>query len=661
MACAKCHDHKFAPIPTQDYSELAGIFLSTEPLYGTIQQKYSNNPTDLLPIGPNGASLHAAFAAHEKKIVTAEKPWKAKQEELKKAEEAEKGLTGKSDTNEKKKAAQDQIAKLKIAKLKEELAPLQTAVEELKKGRPPQPPYAMSARDRAKPADTKIAIRGDYRKPGNSVPRGFLTALEIPDTPAIDPQHSGRLELARWLTSNHNPLTARVIVNRIWYHLLGRGLVESVDNFGLMGKEPSHPELLDSLAVQFMHEGWSVKQMIRAIVLSRTYQLSCQVDEANMQLDPDNRQLWRSTPRRLSVEAIRDAILAVSGQLDLDPPKSSSVTDLGDQMVRGVALEKLQPANNHRSIYLPVVRDYLPDLFDRFDFPSPSLVSGHRGATNVPAQALYLRNSPFVTEQALHAARRLLASGGETEDKSGAESTVNRAAVNEARIDKVMRWVLARPATDLERQAALALILPILNAEPAIDNGAEALIVTWAGGGFVPLVQAANDLGVTDEIPIAAGFVDNVVMPAFFADSIGTTSGILYHYTMADNEINDWLVEQSTDRFGVPPDLFDADAMNAAILIGEALKATGGDASASVLIGVLEGMEFEGPKGIIFIRPEDHVALQDMYIAVLLNVDDPEFKYYEYVETNRPEVPCLLPDALQDRCGDIPVGSLSGE
>ncbi len=195
----------------------------------------------------------------------------------------------------------------------------------------------------------------------------------------------------------------------------------------------------------------------------------------------------------------------------------------------------------------------------------------------------------------------------------------------------------------------------------AIDAGAQALIVTWAGGGFVPLLQAANDLGVTDEIPIAAGFVDNVVMPAFFADAIGTTSGILYHYTLADNEINDWLTEESLARFEVPPDLFDADAMNAAILIGEALKGTGGDASADAMIGVMEGIEFEGPKGTIFIRPEDHVAMQDMYIGTLLNVDDPEFKYFEYVETNRPDVPCLLPEGLQDRCGDLPVGSLGGE
>ena len=543
VACAKCHDHKFDPIPTKDYYALAGIFLSTEPLYGTIKQKYSNNPTDLLPIGPNGAALHAAASAYEKKMVAAEKPWKAKQEELKKAEAAlkaatlqkkeaakkasadKKGTSDKKETGEpntEKRLAQtgqpvqpngkklaagksgvtkpaDQtpqqafdaaVAQLAAAgalvtKLKGELAPLQTAVETLKKHRPPRPPYAMSARDRAKPADTKIAIRGDFRKPGATVPRGFLSALEVADAAAVNPAHSGRLELARWLTSTQNPLPARVMVNRIWYHLFGRGLVESVDNFGLMGKKPSHPQLLDTLAVQFSRDGWSVKQMIRSIVLSRTYQLSSQVDATCMERDPDNRLLWRATPRRLSVEVIRDAILAVSGQLDLEPPQGSPVTALGDQMVRGVDPGKLQPPSNHRSIYLPVVRDYLPDLFDRFDFPSPSLVSGRRTVTNVPAQALYLRNSPFVAEQALHAARRLLATGktpakvtgqgtvkGAKSVKSPADAIASRALVNRA-----MRWTLARPATEAENQAALALVRPILNAKPPIKNGAEA---AWA-------------------------------------------------------------------------------------------------------------------------------------------------------------------------------------
>ncbi|MFO7541155.1 MAG: substrate-binding domain-containing protein [Chloroflexota bacterium] len=192
------------------------------------------------------------------------------------------------------------------------------------------------------------------------------------------------------------------------------------------------------------------------------------------------------------------------------------------------------------------------------------------------------------------------------------------------------------------------------------NSGAEAWIVTWAGNGFVPMMQAANELGVMDEMVLASAFVDNVVMPAFFSEAIGATSGILYHYALPDNPINDWLVEETIARFDTPPDLFDADGMNAAILLVEAIKATDGRTDAAALIAAMEGIEFEGPKGTIYIRPEDHVAMQDMYIVTLLNVDDPMFDYYELVETNRPDVPCLLPDNLVDRCGDLPVGSLSG-
>ena len=197
--------------------------------------------------------------------------------------------------------------------------------------------------------------------------------------------------------------------------------------------------------------------------------------------------------------------------------------------------------------------------------------------------------------------------------------------------------------------------------EQVLDSGAEAFLVTWAGGGFVPMMQAANELGVMDEMAMASAFVDNVVLPTFFASAVGTTSGILYHYTAPDNEINDWLVSKTTGNEGVPPDLFDADAMNAALLVANALRATGGDTSADALIGAMEGMEFEGPKGTIYIRPEDHVAIQDMYIVTLTNVDDPEFRFFDYVATTRPDVPCLLPEELQDRCGDLPIGSLSGE
>ncbi len=197
--------------------------------------------------------------------------------------------------------------------------------------------------------------------------------------------------------------------------------------------------------------------------------------------------------------------------------------------------------------------------------------------------------------------------------------------------------------------------------EQILDSGADTWIVTWAGGGFIPMMQAAVDVGVTDAMDVGASFVDNVALPAFFSNAIGSTSGILYHYSAPDNSINDWLIEQDLARYGVPPDLFDADGMNAAILLVEALKTTGGDASSAALIPAMEGLEFEGPKGTIFIRPEDHVAIQDMYIMTLLNVDDPDFMYFDYVRTTRPEPPCLLPEALQSRCGDLPYGSMAGQ
>ena len=190
------------------------------------------------------------------------------------------------------------------------------------------------------------------------------------------------------------------------------------------------------------------------------------------------------------------------------------------------------------------------------------------------------------------------------------------------------------------------------------DADAEAFLVTWAGGGFVPLLQAAIDLGVLDDKVLAASFVDNVVMPAFFANAIGSTSGILYHYTAPDNPANDFLIGKTAEA-GTFPDLFDADGMNAAIMVVEGLKASGGAADAASLRTALEGLSFDGPKGLIEIRPEDHVAIQDMYIVTLLNVDDPEFKYYEYVETVRPNPPCLLEGDFASRCGDIP-DSLSG-
>jgi branched-chain amino acid transport system substrate-binding protein len=193
-------------------------------------------------------------------------------------------------------------------------------------------------------------------------------------------------------------------------------------------------------------------------------------------------------------------------------------------------------------------------------------------------------------------------------------------------------------------------------------SGADAYIVTWAGGGFVPLMQAAKDQGVTESLALGATFIDNVLMPIWYGNAVGSTNGILYHYSgPQNNPINEFLKTEDKGRYGVMPDLFDADGMNAAIMAVAAIKATNGDVSADKLIAAMEGMTFDGPKGTIYIRPEDHVAIQDMYILKLLNVTDPDANFYEYIETSRPEPPCLLPESLKDRCGSLPYGSLSGQ
>ena len=197
--------------------------------------------------------------------------------------------------------------------------------------------------------------------------------------------------------------------------------------------------------------------------------------------------------------------------------------------------------------------------------------------------------------------------------------------------------------------------------EQILNSGAEAFIVNWAGGGFIPMMQAAEDLGVLDKMALGASIANNATVPAFYSTLLGQNSGILYHYTLPTNAINDWLVEKDKDVYGSVPDLFDADGMNAALMLVEGLKATNGDASADALIKAYEGMTFDGPKGEVYIRPEDHVAIQDMYIVKILNVNDPDSKFFELVKTTRPEPPCLLPEEMKDRCGDLPYGSLSGQ
>jgi hypothetical protein len=207
-----------------------------------------------------------------------------------------------------------------------------------------------------------------------------------------------------------------VAVNRVWQHLFGQGLVGTPDDFGTRGERPSNPALLDYLARSFMRQGWSMKRLIRQVVLSRTYQLSSQFDRAAGARDPENRWHWRMNRRRIQVEALRDGLLAVSGQLDRSPA-GSVVADLNVQAT-GVGVKPNKPVRSvRRTVYLPVVRNDLPPLFQLFDFGNSLSVNGRRSSTNVAPQALYMLNSPLVLEAATHTAAIVLASAGDAPEE----------------------------------------------------------------------------------------------------------------------------------------------------------------------------------------------------------------------------------------------------
>ena len=588
IGCARCHDHKFDPIPTADYYALAGIFKSTITLEGESQQYVSAWKETPLPIAPEHAE---ALAAH-KQVVDQLKGQIAKaKQELKSAEtrlaqlqsnsngvmvddadakkvgqwtesryspnfvgkgyihdersgkgeksvtftpklsEAGKyevrlafaggggrdaavpvrirhaqgetvikvdqsavppidklfkslgtfefeageagsvtvsteGTTGyviadavqfiperksaevaKSDSPELKKTNKE------VNSLRKELASLEAKLKDVEKNAPPPAPTAMATREAPKIEDCQICIRGEIKIRGPKVKRGFIQVMSNGPVEVENPDQSGRLELANWIARPDHPLTARVMVNRIWQHVFGEGLVGTVDNFGHLGELPSHPQLLDTLAVQFVESGWSVKSMVRQLVLSRTYLQSSQHNAKAMELDPDNRLLWRAHRKRLPAESLRDSLLAISGQLDLSS---------GDSPVQGLGYLAIGNSNQsssgrktdiqRRSIFLPIIRNELPTFLTVFDFADPDVVTGRRAVTNVPAQALFLLNDPFVQQQAEATAERLLNDVPQPEgDKADAKATANR-------IESAYQLILCRDASDYEVSRAAAYI-----------------------------------------------------------------------------------------------------------------------------------------------------------------------------------------------------------
>ena len=396
LACAKCHDHKFDPIPTTDYYALAGIFTSSEPMLGARRNKQRNSfAAGLLMQAEAPAQFtDADFASLlQTRVDVTYKRLAIRNEQWRILET--KGL--KKDT---KKYAELFDAEPMVGKLRAELEVLENRLDELRKRHDAAMPYAVMGMRESTPSDCAVHVRGEDTQLGPIVPRGFPQVLVRGKQTPLPADQSGRLQLAQWIADPRHPLTARVMVNRVWQHLFGVGLVETPDDFGYTGQAPSHPELLDYLAHQFIASGWSIKKLIAEIMQSRAYQLSGAHDPQAHELDPANRLLWRANRRRLDSDALFDAIRYVSGDLVLTRPAPLISPMSNDDRVKSMDLKAwFAPSARHRTIYQPVLRDYIPKDWKLFDFPDPELVTGVRNVTTVPTQALHWMNSPFIAAQ----------------------------------------------------------------------------------------------------------------------------------------------------------------------------------------------------------------------------------------------------------------------
>ncbi|MFN0053813.1 MAG: DUF1553 domain-containing protein, partial [Planctomycetales bacterium] len=445
LGCARCHDHKFDPIPTTDYYALAGILTSTNVMERRYMLGEQRVMERLVGLGDGGEAVDDAYEAYWRNLPDL----KARAEKAKAALEL---LQQKNEQAIAKKLAADgdgfvEAAKDPAAPLDQRIAAQESHLKQLVEsiGKPPAiPPRAMIPAEGEEIGDEAVRLAGKFDAPGDKIPRGFLKVLCENSATPIPPRQSGRTELARWLTDRHSRsgwLAARVQVNRIWHHMLGRGLVRTVDNFGRTGETPSHPELLDHLAAQLIEGGWSFKSTIRRVALSRTFALSSQSDTVQEARDPDSQWLWRAHRRRLDAESLRDAMLCAAGTLDLGS-MDSTVGYLGDQATAvGTNSIRRRTDFNCRSVYLPVIRNDLPELFEVFDFANPHLSTGARPKTTVPTQGLFMLNDPLVMGAAEATARRLIA-----------DTSLTSPA---ARLDRLFQWIVSQPPADEERQALL--------------------------------------------------------------------------------------------------------------------------------------------------------------------------------------------------------------
>jgi hypothetical protein len=435
VSCARCHDHKFDPIPTRDYYSLAAAYNGAE------------WPTRMLA-SPEVIEKHAAWTSQVAQQTEALKKWK-EDHPAPAAATAAGGNTAELSEPE-----------------KQELATLEANLKQLTENPPPSGPMMPSIQGGGQAMH--VFVRGNPEVPGEAAPPGFLRILSPPSAAPAENTPFTRRSLAEAVVSPQNPLTARVFVNRVWHYHFGRGIVPTLSNFGKLGGTPTHPELLDTLAAQFMQSGWSIKWLHREILLSATWQQSSLQHEGNMTLDPGNEYLWRMTPRRLDFEAWRDAMLSVSGRLDsqLGGP-SVDQANPGVKDVEGFnffsrlnGMEADNPAGRRRTLYTVVSR-YAPNAtMTLFDVPEPNVTSDQRNATTVPQQQLFVLNSAFMAEMSRSFAARI---------KTAAEKDSDR-------IQLAWRLAYGRPPEDREIGAATEFLTSAEStAEPGGLSGWEQL------------------------------------------------------------------------------------------------------------------------------------------------------------------------------------------
>jgi uncharacterized protein DUF1549/uncharacterized protein DUF1553/cytochrome c len=392
LGCARCHDHKFDPIETSDYYGLAGIFKSTRTMehFKKVAKWYEN------PI-PSPAAL-ALKAAHDSQAAQKKETIKALVENADAAAKA--SLPAGETLPPKLETKYPDETKAELKRLRDELTQFEKSAPEM--------PTAMGVSEAAV-VDEAIHIRGNPLKLGEVVPRRVPHVLAGASEPKLSAAYSGRLELARWLVNSNHPLTSRVLVNRVWRWHFGKGLVRTPDNFGLLGEPPTHPELLDWLARRTLQRGWSIKALHRQLMESATYQLDSHPDRSLTERDPENRLFGRTDVRRLEAEAVRDALIAVGGGLDQTLGGSLLTVKNRAYFFDHTSKDLTDYTSSRRSVYLPVVRNNVYDLFQLLDYPDAAVPNGDRPTTTIAPQALLMMNSDFVMKCSSDLAATVLA------------------------------------------------------------------------------------------------------------------------------------------------------------------------------------------------------------------------------------------------------------